>query len=79
MKHITTYSSMKFIFAIFIALLFLYNCKQEKTGQPIVLNENVSNIIYFEILKSKVYTAAHNSDLKLAVTDSLTFESFKQY
>ena len=65
---------MKKITLTVLALIAIFGCTpkkgEQKTAETIVTND--------EHKTSLVYTSAHNTDLKLTLTDSVTFNAFKQ-
>ena len=70
---------MKYFLYPFIALFFItISCKSDQSELEVVDSIIKQNPINLLTLKSKVYTTAHNSSLKLTATDSLKFEEFKQ-
>ncbi|GAA4891763.1 glycoside hydrolase family 30 protein [Flaviramulus aquimarinus] len=65
---------------LLIALILFSACKSDtNTEEPSTLKEAKENTpLNINTIKSQVYTTAHNANLKLALTDSLTFKGFKQ-
>ena len=63
------------LYSITAFFLIIISCK----SKPVTLDPiKKINSINLATLKSEVYTTAHNSSLKLILTDSLKFEEFKQ-
>lgn len=66
---------------LYFCVLFLsfgfYQCKESKSNSQKEFNKEQSS---FDIAKiqGKVYTTAHNSKLKLTLTDTILFSNFKQ-
>lgn len=58
----------------FLVAIAIFGCTQKKsepkTNEAVVTNDENKTVM--------VYTSAHNTDLKLALTDSLEFNDFKQ-
>ena len=63
------------LYPILFFFLIIISCKSDpETLDPIKKTSSIN----LTTLKSEVYTTAHNSSLKLILTDSLKFEEFKQ-
>ncbi|WP_406685162.1 glycosyl hydrolase [Seonamhaeicola sp. MEBiC1930] len=62
---------------IFVIFCLFFSCKTEEKKRTEV-KETKSELLNLNTIKSEVYTTVHNSNLKLALTDSLTFKSFRQ-
>jgi len=70
-KHFSLYVSFTLISIVF------QQCKEVKnTKEKEIINEEIA--FNLESINAKVYTTAHNSDLKLSLTDTLNFSDFKQ-
>jgi glucosylceramidase len=65
-----------------MAMLFLYGCnktvKEQNTAEEEQREEIIESNNFLNNMTSSIYTTAHNSDLKLKLTDSLDFKEFKQ-
>ena len=67
--------------ALYFCVLFLslgfYQCKESKNNDQ---KDHNKEQISFDISTAKaiVYTTAHNSKLKLSLTDTILFSDFKQ-
>jgi len=63
------------LYPILFFFLIIISCKSDpETLDPIKKTSSIN----LTTVKSEVYTTAHNSSLKLILTDSLKFEEFKQ-
>jgi len=64
-------------FCILILSFGFYQCKEVKSNDE---NQSEKEQISFNITTAtaKVYTTAHNSELKLTLTDTISFSDFKQ-
>jgi glucosylceramidase len=54
------------------------SCSSKKENNKINYKNSATTILNLETIKSRVYTTAHNSNLKLTITDSLVFQQYKQ-
>ena len=65
---------------VFGVMVFIIcaSCTSENKNNTIIEKPDSISVQNFTAMKSSVYTTAHNTDLKLTVTDSLLFDGFKQ-
>ncbi len=63
------------LFLLFLAGI-LYSCEEKKS--EIRVEESKTEKIIYLPMEGFVYTTAHNTDLKLSITDSISFGPFKQ-
>jgi len=78
MKSIKTNIISSLTKALFLTMLLLTNCKQ-KPIEPIKDQSiEASKFLNVADMKSQVYTTAHNSELKLELTDPIEFEAYQQ-
>jgi len=78
MQHCNkTHNYIKSLATSVLLLVLFTNCKSDKSTQPVKKKEKMATI-HLSTMNSQVYTTAHNSKLKLELTDSLTFEGIKQ-
>jgi glucosylceramidase len=78
MKSIKTNIISSLTKALFLTMLLLTNCKQ-KTDESVNLQstETFKNLNLVD-MKSQVFTTAHNSELKLTLTDTIEFGPYQQ-
>ena len=78
MKSIKTNIISSLTKALFLTMLLLTNCKQ-KTDESVNLQstETFKNLNLVD-MKSQVFTTAHNSELKLTLTDTIEFGLYQQ-
>jgi glucosylceramidase len=62
----------------FLVLIVVCSCSSKKENNKINYKNSATTILNLETIKSRVYTTAHNSNLKLTITDSLVFQQYKQ-
>lgn len=65
---------------VFGVMVFIIcaSCTSKNKNNTIIEKPDSISVQNFTAMKSSVYTTAHNTDLKLTVTDSLLFDGFKQ-
>ena len=68
----------KIIILPFAILIFCFSCTSKKENNQIIQETNSIAALNLKLMKSSVYTTAHQSSLKLTLTDSLKFNGFKQ-
>jgi glucosylceramidase len=76
MQLITKNSNLKLL-QVF-ALIFCFSCTSKKANNQIISETKPIETLNLKAMKSRVYTTAHQSNLKLSETDSLMFGGFKQ-
>ena len=76
MKLFKTHTFLKSIITFVFTVLFLSNCKHDKPDKVTIQLAKTSVGLILEQMKSQVYTTAHNSPLKLTLTDTLKFKKF---
>ena len=59
-----------------LILLFFLSCSKIKNSNPVI--EDETKVMDVATMQSQVYTTAHNTNLRLSVTDSVQFNDFKQ-
>jgi len=76
MQLISKHIKMK-VFGVMVFIICA-SCTSENKNNTIIEKPDSISVQNFTAMKSSVYTTAHNTDLKLTVTDSLLFDGFKQ-
>ena len=78
MKLLKTHPFLNQIGLLLIIVLLISSCKSDKQEQENAPINKTQTSIDLTTMKSQVYLTAHNSDLKLTLTDTLNFLKFKQ-
>ena len=68
--------SIKSLWAV--GLIFFINCSSSKINTQNTQENNVSKVLNLKTMQTLVYTSAHNSNLKLSISDSFNFLESKE-